>query len=276
MSSNQTSSNKDFGALKDLGKRLLTAFAIIIFTVPIIYYGGVLNTCLLLVLYGLSIFEYVSRSVSLSKLHTYVVVGMYFLFPISFMLGGIESFFGIYICMLFIFASALIYIVEYLSHQPDIKSLYFPIVASLVYPVLPLVSLFVISEQYSGECLLWVIVSVVTADSLAYFVGKLAGGKPLSPRISPNKSWSGSIAGVIGASLASLAWGISFDFDEPVLRLIALGLLIGILAVLGDLFESLMKRAIGIKDMGSILPGHGGVLDRIDAMLFAAPVIFLL
>jgi len=189
---------------------------------------------------------------------------------------GVESFFGTLICILIGFAAILICSIEQFSNHPDIKRMYFGVVSSILYPVLPLLSLFVICEHYSGEYLLWVMVCVVTADTLAYFVGKAAGGKALSPRISPNKSWSGSIAGIIGASLASLAWGISFDFGEPVLRLIALGLLIGILAVIGDLFESLMKRSLGTKDMGNLLPGHGGVLDRIDALLFAAPVIFLM
>ena len=262
--------------MSDLGKRVVTALLISIVAVPIIFYGGVLNICLLLAVYGLSIFEYFSKTISLPRFHLIGLTVIFFIFPISYLLGGLESYFLILLTMMIILAGLMVCYVEQLDHQPDLKTIYFSIITSVVYPVLPLVALFVISSQYDGRYMLWVVVSVVTADTLAYFVGKLAGGKALSPRISPKKSWSGSIAGVIGASLASLAWGISFDFQEPVLRLIALGLLIGILAVLGDLFESLMKRAIGTKDMGSLLPGHGGVLDRIDALLFAAPVIFLL
>lgn len=269
-------SSIQISAMSDLSKRVITALLISIIAVPIIFYGGPLAVSLLLVIYGFALFEFFSKTLILSRLHLFVLTLLYYIFPVSFLLGGLESFFAVFMTMIVVLAGLLVYYVEQLEHQPDIHALYFGLVSSLMYPTLPLLGLLVISSQYDGQYLLWVVVSVVTADTLAYFVGKLAGGKALSPRISPKKSWSGSIAGVIGASLASLAWGISFEFQEPVLRLIALGLLIGILAVLGDLFESMMKRAIGTKDMGSLLPGHGGVLDRIDALLFAAPVIFLL
>jgi phosphatidate cytidylyltransferase len=263
-------------ALKDLGYRLITAFVLLIVVVPVVFYGGKLRTILFLIAYSYAVFEYLSRSVLLPKYYLFVVTAFYLILPFSVINLGIESFFGVYLSILLLVAAFLVYTIEQLPHQPDLGKLYFSVMSSFFYPVLPLLSLFVINDRYSGEHILWVVAAVIAADTTAYFVGKLAGGKALSPRISPNKSLSGSLAGIIAASLASLAWGISFEFNEPVLRLIALGLLIGLLAVLGDLFESLMKRSLGLKDMGTLLPGHGGLLDRMDALIFALPVLFLI
>jgi phosphatidate cytidylyltransferase len=98
----------------------------------------------------------------------------------------------------------------------------------------------------------------------------------MSPRISPNKTVSGAVSGILASALVSISWGVGFEFEQPIIRLVALGLLIGILAVVGDLFESLIKRSFGLKDLGTFMPGHGGILDRMDAVLFSLPVIFLL
>lgn len=263
-------------ALKDLSYRVLTALALLVVVVPIVFYGGILRTILLFLVFGAAIFEYVSQSISLPKIYVFGLTSLYFLLPLSILFFGVEPFFAVYLCCFILIASVLVYAVEQLPHQPDLNKIYFTVMASFFYPVLPLVSLFVIDKGHSGEYILWVMASVIAADTTAYFVGKLAGGKALSPRISPNKSLSGSLAGIIAASLISLAWGIHFEFQEPILRLVALGLLIGLLAVLGDLFESLMKRSFGLKDMGNILPGHGGILDRIDALIFALPVLYLI
>ncbi|MDP2718636.1 MAG: phosphatidate cytidylyltransferase [Dehalococcoidia bacterium] len=111
-------------------------------------------------------------------------------------------------------------------------------------------------------------------DTASYFIGKYFGKKKMYPRLSPGKTWEGSIAGFF-ASIASvfilsafLKLGISFYHQ------IALGILIGIFAQLGDLVESMFKRGAGVKDAGIILPGHGGLLDRVDSMIFAGVVSY--
>ena len=112
---------------------------------------------------------------------------------------------------------------------------------------------------------------VWTFDSAAYFVGRTLGGAKLAPIISPNKTWSGTIGGVVGAALisASLAslWG-----GQPVWVFALVGLIVAVFAQAGDLYESALKRQIGVKDSGQLIPGHGGILDRIDGLLFATPI----
>lgn len=115
-------------------------------------------------------------------------------------------------------------------------------------------------------------------DTGAYCVGSLLGRHKLFPRISPGKSWEGSIGGAVFVLVA--AWAISYFLDDVMLNLyewLGLGLVVVIFGTWGDLVESLFKRTLGVKDSGSILPGHGGMLDRFDSSLLAIPaaVIYL-
>ena len=115
----------------------------------------------------------------------------------------------------------------------------------------------------------WVFVVTWATDILAYFAGRAIGGPKLAPRISPNKTWAGLAGGVVGA--AAFGWLVAWWFDmEPVFRLA--GGPMGLIAQAGDLYESWVKRRAGVKDSGTLLPGHGGVLDRTDALLAAMPI----
>ena len=111
-------------------------------------------------------------------------------------------------------------------------------------------------------------------DTGAYLVGSLIGKHKLFERISPGKSWEGSIGGALSALLT--AWGLSFLFVQlDLLQWMILSIIIVITGTLGDLVESMLKRSLGIKDSGNILPGHGGMLDRFDAVLISAPFVFV-
>ena len=120
----------------------------------------------------------------------------------------------------------------------------------------------------------WLFVATSVADAGAYFVGRQFGRRKLAPRISPGKTWEGLVGGVI----ATLAWAASgaWFFHGALLAWLGVGAAVVGAAVVGDLFESALKRSRGVKDSGTLLPGHGGVLDRIDSVLAAAPVFALL
>ena len=119
--------------------------------------------------------------------------------------------------------------------------------------------------------LLGFMATIWISDSAAYFTGRSLGKRKLAPQISPNKTWEG----VAGALIAVLTYGLIWDFwfNEQSLaaKLIPLLLFMAILGIIGDLYESLMKRQAGVKDSGNILPGHGGILDRIDALTSSLP-----
>ncbi len=122
---------------------------------------------------------------------------------------------------------------------------------------------------FQAGMIIWIISVVIASDSCAYLVGKLLGGPKLIPSISPGKTWSGAIGGLIGAGLIG-ALLIGY-FNHGVIQAYGigavLGMVIGIVAQIGDLLESKLKRVLGVKDSGKIIPGHGGVLDRCDALL---------
>jgi len=120
---------------------------------------------------------------------------------------------------------------------------------------------------------LWLLLVVIAADIGAYFAGRSLGRHKLAPRVSPGKTWEGAAGGLAAAAL--VAWGGAAHFGLAVLPCVAFGCLVGAFSVIGDLTESMFKRSAGLKDSGALLPGHGGVLDRIDSMTAAAPLYAL-
>lgn len=152
----------------------------------------------------------------------------------------------------------------------------------VLYIAMPLASMsFYYSFVNGGYLLLAMFVMIWLSDTGAYLVGSMIGRHKLIPRISPGKTWEGFIGGVVfsvgSAFIFKLGFpGIYSDFSLPVMC--GLGLLVALFATWGDLVESLIKRTLGVKDSGSIMPGHGGILDRIDSLLLVAPasIIYLL
>ena len=114
------------------------------------------------------------------------------------------------------------------------------------------------------------------ADTAAFFVGRAWGKHRLAPRISPGKTWEGAIAGVFGAIIVSLLFTIPTPLQLPLIywQAILLGLLVSVFGQLGDLVESLLKRNMGVKESGRLLPGHGGFLDRTDSVVFTGVVVY--
>ncbi len=123
--------------------------------------------------------------------------------------------------------------------------------------------------------LLWLLVVVWATDVVAYFVGRGVGGPKLAPKVSPGKTWSGLCGGVAGAALIGLL-AAALGGSERLLQAAGLGAVLAVVAQVGDLAESALKRQAGVKDSGALIPGHGGVLDRLDGLLFAAPALALL
>jgi phosphatidate cytidylyltransferase len=116
--------------------------------------------------------------------------------------------------------------------------------------------------------------TIVISDSAQYYTGRAFGRRQLAPTISPKKTVEGAIGGVVFGTLA-MTLGGCYVFRSPLWILAILGAVISLLGIVGDLFESLLKRSAGVKDSSNLIPGHGGVLDRIDSWLFAAPVYYV-
>lgn len=126
-----------------------------------------------------------------------------------------------------------------------------------------------------ATALLWIIAMVVAADTGGYLVGRTVGGPKLAPRISPNKTWSGLGGAVAGAALVGLLTAFMLNHTD-VLKLTLLSAVLGVVEQGGDLAESAFKRHFGVKDTSQIIPGHGGVLDRIDGLLAVAVAVVIM
>jgi len=235
------------------------------------------------------------------RLPTYIFAGLFFVF-LAFNPGNDKPLLSTAIfvyCLGFAAAIAPFLALSLAMLRADLRSGY-PAAAAAVfaftYIALPMGMLVQLREQWAGAFyLLYLLLVVWAGDIFAYFVGKSVGRHLMAPRISPKKTWEGAAASLaasvgVGWVLFSHAEPISsallranlitrpggmFGLEVPPLGpVIVLSVVLNVAAQLGDLVESLIKRGAGVKDSGTILPGHGGMFDRIDALLFAAPVLW--
>ena len=235
------------------------------------------------------------------RLLTYTFCGIFFLL-LAFNVGNekplLSTAFFIY-CLGFAAAIAPFIFLTRAMRGANLSAGYPAAAASVfafTYIALPMGMLVQLRQQWAGAFyLLYLLLVVWAGDIFAYFVGKSIGRHLMAPRISPRKTWEGAFASVAASvgvgwllfhyalpiSSALLRWGLIqrrdglFGLEQPAMGpILGLTLVLNIAAQLGDLVESLIKRGAGVKDSGAILPGHGGMLDRIDALLFAAPVLW--
>jgi phosphatidate cytidylyltransferase len=130
------------------------------------------------------------------------------------------------------------------------------------------------NHPFGWQWILLIMFIVMGGDSAAYFLGCRFGKRKLYPEVSPNKSIEGALGGIGGSIVGVLVAKALYFAELSLIDALLAAILIGAISQLGDLFESLLKRSCGVKDSGSIFPGHGGILDRLDSILFAAPVAY--
>jgi phosphatidate cytidylyltransferase len=235
------------------------------------------------------------------RLPTYVFVGIFFLL-LALNAGNDKPLLSTAIfiyCLAFAAAVSPFLALSIAMRREDLRSGYPAAAASVfafTYIALPMGMLVQLRQQWAGAFyLLYLLLVVWAGDIFAYFVGKSIGRHLMAPRISPKKTWEGAAASLIASigvgwvlfhyalelSSALLRIGLIerrdglFGLEQPAIGpIILLTIALNVAAQLGDLVESLIKRGASVKDSGAILPGHGGMLDRIDALLFAAPVLW--
>lgn len=149
--------------------------------------------------------------------------------------------------------------------------------AGVPYLALPCISLLWLRHHMDGglATVFWLLAVVWASDIGAYFSGRLIGGPKLAPAVSPNKTWAGFAGGAVAAALAG-AISVAIDGRGAVWPIVVVSVMVGICAQGGDLLESWMKRHFGVKDTSRLIPGHGGVLDRVDGLMTAAVLLALI
>jgi len=147
------------------------------------------------------------------------------------------------------------------------------VASGAIYLGIPSAALLWIRNQTGAFAVLWLFAAVWATDIGAYLVGRLIGGPRLAPRLSPNKTWAGLLGGIAAAVILSLIFAFALGTEPG--RLAWLGVVVALFAQSGDLIESAIKRRFNVKDMSGIIPGHGGLFDRVDSLLVVAPIMVL-
>ena len=132
------------------------------------------------------------------------------------------------------------------------------------------------TSDFGRSWLLFALLVTFAVDTGAYLVGRSVGRRPMAPSISPNKNWEGSLGGFASAVAAALVLGLVFDLGVPAWQQAMIGGVVGVVGQWGDLIESKLKRIADLKDASSIIPGHGGLLDRLDSVLLTLPAVYYL
>lgn len=250
-------------------KRLCTALILLPILALIIWQKGFWITSGLIIISLLGLFEFYNIFWQEKKYLILKSTGI--LLGIGIILIPIEIFrhFAPLVTLILFWLCALIFLTDFGLKEKYSFSDALILLASFYY--LPL-NLKIFQDLTSFEIIL-VLISAFASDTLAYYAGCLWGDKKIWPKVSPKKTWIGSLGGLIGCTainiLAGFFWG-----KKTIILYILLGVCLNLAAQLGDFFESALKRKYNIKDSGNILPGHGGILDRIDSLLFILPVYF--
>ena len=167
-----------------------------------------------------------------------------------------------------------LYVIIYHPHGTKLSNWITTISASIYTGGLISYSVLILNLDHGREWICVLILAVFANDTLAFLTGRYLGKTPLAPNTSPGKTVEGAVGGIFGALLTSLATITIFDLETHLLGVIVLGILIGITAQGGDLLESKIKRHFDVKDSGWIIPGHGGVLDRLDSIVFNLVLVY--
>ncbi|HMM21597.1 MAG TPA: phosphatidate cytidylyltransferase [Selenomonadales bacterium] len=263
-------------------KRVITAIIGIIAAVFIIHYGGWLFAATVLLLTLLAWHEYYNMMTRLEISIAYYIgiLGILLLWG-SAWLGNSREILAVLLMSSFLILAKMVLSYANFTVRDAVYTLSGLIYIGLTFPHLILLrfmdnSLYIPTQfgtLQAGTIYLWLaIVGTWASDTLAFFVGSQFGRHKLAPAVSPGKTWEGGAGGIAGSILA--VTGLGTICDIPLAHSLVIGGLVGIVGPLGDLVESAIKRSAGVKDSGRLLPGHGGVLDRFDSVMFTAPTVY--
>ena len=262
-----------------LVKRTVSALMLLIISLSLVFAGGWIFTLGVALILSGAVWEFINLFIE----------GGYHPNPFPLVLGtvGIISTmylgYSIFTSLIYAFTVFSILLFTILNYERYEKTAAFDIaieMAALLF--ITYLGSYLIKIRFLPDGLFWIMISIIPAvigDIGAYFVGSLFGKHKLSPNLSPNKTIEGYIGGVFSAILVGYALGLIANIYAPVITITAstlVGCITGILSPLGDLSKSIFKRQFNRKNTGNIIPGHGGILDRIDTSLWAGPIAYYL
>jgi phosphatidate cytidylyltransferase len=252
-------------------KRIVTGLALAIVPVLGLVFQGWVLFAILAIFSALTLWEFYDFFSSYQGAKTLKCLGVIFTFLLLFAFTMGDLLYPSIVIVLAFWVSAFIFLFRYSTDLTAsfVQSMIF--LSGLIY--IP-INLHFFLEFNRLECFL-VVAAAAVSDTAAFYAGSLWGKKKIWPKVSPKKSWIGSIGGFTACTVSVTAYGLAFG-QAQIWMWIGLGMVLNVAAQMGDFFESALKRSLDIKDSSQILPGHGGLLDRVDSMLLVVPVYGLL
>lgn len=251
---------------ENLRLRLISAGLLIPATLAIVWVGGVLAALAMAFVALVMFYEWTTMAKGERKTFLYWVPQLLIATAAFFLVLQANEFAALFwICL-----ACIIVFAHLLFRNPDSWQ-----AIGLLYTLTFLTTLLLLrqSPEFGFEATVFLLLVVWTTDSFAYLCGTLIGGSKLWPAVSPKKTWAGFLGGLIAACLASAAFAAFYALPQW-FALSVLGLILSVAAQAGDLYELWLKRKFGVKDSGKLIPGHGGLLDRLDSMVFASFVAY--
>jgi len=175
---------------------------------------------------------------------------------------------------LFVAVKAMLFLFENNTKPVNAISKYLYLIGYIIFPMVFITKLPFVENSFQPKIIISIFILIWTNDTMAFVVGKSIGKVKLFERISPKKTVEGFIGGLVFAVVTSIAIALHFMY-QPLFYWILIALIVAIFGTIGDLVESKFKRVAAVKDSGKIMPGHGGILDRFDSVLFVGPFVFL-
>lgn len=256
--------------------RIMSGIALVLIFVPALYLGGwfLYGLCMLISIVGLFELLRVNKLEKSSMgIACYIAAGLYYL---SILFDNSQ--YSVFILVLTFIGLMSVYVLTFPRYKAEDTMWAF---FSVMYVVVMLSYIYTTRMFSDGIYIVWLIfVSSWGNDTFAYFTGVILGKHKMAPELSPKKSIEGAVGGIIGATVLGLIYGyivsprMSEVFLHPVITFGIASFIGAILSIVGDLAASAIKRNHNVKDYGNIIPGHGGILDRFDSVIFTAPVVY--
>ena len=252
--------------------RLLSGIVYILLLAAAIFYSPESFLLLFGIFLLIAVFEFTNLVQLPKAIPIAIAVAGYLLF--AFFPSTLLTLYLLMVATLFVSARCILFLFSDAQPRFDSMSKYVYLIGYIILPFILLTKIPFQEGFYDPKVIFSIFILIWTNDTFAFVVGKTVGQNKLYEKISPKKTVEGFIGGVGFAVLASAIISRYFIFQELYVW-VTIALIIGFIGTIGDLVESKFKRVAGVKDSGSIMPGHGGILDRLDSVIFAAPFVFL-
>jgi phosphatidate cytidylyltransferase len=229
-----------------------------------------------IILFGIFLIIAISEFSKLVNLNAIIsiVIGVIFYVTSTLIVGTRLSNILLLTTTLLVSIKAIVFLFDGNNKPIDVQSKYIYLIGYLIFPFIIITKIPFVESTYNSKIIISIFTLIWTNDTFAFIVGKSIGKTKLFEKISPKKTIEGFIGGVVFVILAGILLA-KFYLNQSLFQWVLTAIIVGVFGTIGDLVESKFKRVANVKDSGNIMPGHGGILDRLDSIIFVAPIVYL-